>query len=141
MGESGAIFGGEHSGHFYFAQFWRADSGMLAALHAIAALGTSDKTLSELLKPYARYISSIWEKKKMLQNNLTQNDIKKIRKIPEKIYLYESSSRIKKYNRKDKMEEALRNDRNEEKESSVLIYKSLNDKKEEIEHVLSLCKL
>ena len=58
MGESGAIFGGEHSGHFYFAQFWRADSGMLAALHAIAALGTSDKTLSELLKPYARYISS-----------------------------------------------------------------------------------
>jgi phosphomannomutase len=58
MGESGAIFGGEHSGHFYFAQFWRADSGMLAALHAISALGTSDKTLSELLKPYARYISS-----------------------------------------------------------------------------------
>lgn len=58
MGEFGAIFGGEHSGHFYFAQFWRADSGMLAALHAIAALGTSDKTLSELLKPYARYISS-----------------------------------------------------------------------------------
>jgi phosphomannomutase len=58
MGESGAIFGGEHSGHFYFSQFWRADSGMLAALHAIAALGTSDKPLSELLKPYARYTSS-----------------------------------------------------------------------------------
>ena len=58
MAESGAIFGGEHSGHFYFADFWRADSGMLAALHAIAALGTSDKTLSELLAPYARYVAS-----------------------------------------------------------------------------------
>ena len=58
MAESGAIFGGEHSGHFYFADFWRADSGMLAALHAIAALGTSEKTLSELLAPYARYFAS-----------------------------------------------------------------------------------
>ena len=58
MAESGAIFGGEHSGHFYFADFWRADSGMLAALHAIAALGASDKTLSELLAPYARYFAS-----------------------------------------------------------------------------------
>lgn len=58
MAESGAIFGGEHSGHFYFADFWRADSGMLAALHAIAALGESDKSLSELFKPYARYVAS-----------------------------------------------------------------------------------
>ena len=58
MAESGAIFGGEHSGHFYFAEFWRADSGMLAALHAIAALGETDKTLSELLAPYARYFAS-----------------------------------------------------------------------------------
>ena len=58
MAESGAIFGGEHSGHFYFADFWRADSGMLAALHAIAALGASDKTLSQLLAPYARYFAS-----------------------------------------------------------------------------------
>ena len=58
MAESGAIFGGEHSGHFYFADFWRADSGMLAALHAIAALGSSKKSLSELLKPYDRYVSS-----------------------------------------------------------------------------------
>lgn len=58
MAESGAIFGGEHSGHFYFADFWRADSGMLAALHAIAALGESDKSLSELLMPYARYVAS-----------------------------------------------------------------------------------
>ena len=58
MAESGAIFGGEHSGHFYFADFWRADSGMLAALHAIAALGEGEISLSELLKPYARYVAS-----------------------------------------------------------------------------------
>ena len=58
MAESGAIFGGEHSGHFYFADFWRADSGMLAALHAIAALGTTNLKLSELLAPYSRYVAS-----------------------------------------------------------------------------------
>jgi len=55
MADSGAIFGGEHSGHFYFKEFWRADSGMLAALHAIAALLDSNLSLSELLKPYNRY--------------------------------------------------------------------------------------
>jgi phosphomannomutase len=58
MAESGAIFGGEHSGHFYFKEFWRADSGALAALHAIAALGESSKTMSELLAPYNRYFAS-----------------------------------------------------------------------------------
>ena len=58
MADSGAIFGGEHSGHFYFSEFWRADSGMLAALHAIAALGSSKVKLSELLKPYSRYVAS-----------------------------------------------------------------------------------
>jgi phosphomannomutase len=58
MAESGAIFGGEHSGHFYFKEFWRADSGALAALHAIAALGESDGTMSALLAPYNRYVSS-----------------------------------------------------------------------------------
>lgn len=58
MAESGAIFGGEHSGHFYFKDFWRADSGALAALHAIAALGTSKGSLSKLLRPYQRYFSS-----------------------------------------------------------------------------------
>ena len=58
MAETGAIFGGEHSGHFYFRDFWRADSGMLAALHAIAALGEASSTLSKLLKPYVRYFSS-----------------------------------------------------------------------------------
>jgi phosphomannomutase len=55
MAETGAIFGGEHSGHFYFRDFWRADSGMLAALHAMAALAETDKSLSELLADYARY--------------------------------------------------------------------------------------
>ena len=58
MAESEAIFGGEHSGHFYFKEFWRADSGALAALHAIAALGESDTTMSALLAPYNRYIIS-----------------------------------------------------------------------------------
>lgn len=58
MAESGAIFGGEHSGHFYFKEFWMADSGALAALHAIAALGESSATMSELLAPFNRYIAS-----------------------------------------------------------------------------------
>ena len=58
MAETGAVFGGEHSGHFYFNDFWRADSGMLAALYALAELMGSNSSLSELLKPYNRYISS-----------------------------------------------------------------------------------
>ena len=58
MADSGAQFGGEHSGHFYFKDFWCADSGMLAALHAIAALGLQKGTLSKILKPYQRYFSS-----------------------------------------------------------------------------------
>ena len=58
MAESGAIFGGEHSGHFYFSDFWRADSGMLAALYALAELMATKNTLSELLKPFNRYVAS-----------------------------------------------------------------------------------
>jgi phosphomannomutase len=58
MADTGAIFGGEHSGHFYFRDFWRADSGMLAALHALAALSESKGTLSQLLHSYNRYSSS-----------------------------------------------------------------------------------
>jgi phosphomannomutase len=58
MAETGAIFGGEHSGHFYFRDFWRADSGMLAALHALAALAETDRTLSDLLGEYERYVGS-----------------------------------------------------------------------------------
>ncbi|WP_435769777.1 phosphomannomutase/phosphoglucomutase [Nocardioides sp. SYSU DS0651] len=55
MAETDAIFGGEHSGHFYFRDFWRADSGMLAALHAMAALAESDGTMSDLLAEFERY--------------------------------------------------------------------------------------
>ena len=58
MADTGAVFGGEHSGHFYFKDFWRADSGMLAALHAIAALGEVSASLSKILKPYCRYVAS-----------------------------------------------------------------------------------
>jgi len=58
MAETNAVFGGEHSGHFYFRDFWFADSGMLAALHVLAALGTQDAPLSELLAGYARYVAS-----------------------------------------------------------------------------------
>ena len=58
MAETGAIFGGEHSAHFYFRDFWRADSGMLAALHVMAALGAQDRPLSELLADYTRYVAS-----------------------------------------------------------------------------------
>jgi phosphomannomutase len=58
MARTGAVFGGEHSGHFYFRDFWFADSGMLAALHVLAALGQQDKPLSELLGEYSRYHAS-----------------------------------------------------------------------------------
>jgi phosphomannomutase len=58
MAETGAIFGGEHSGHFYFRDFWFADSGMLAALHVLAALGQQDKPLSDLLNEFSRYHAS-----------------------------------------------------------------------------------
>jgi len=58
MAETGAVFGGEHSGHFYFRDFWFADSGMLAALHVLAALGEQDAPLSEVLAGYARYVCS-----------------------------------------------------------------------------------
>ncbi len=55
MAEHQAIFGGEHSGHFYFKDFWCADSGMLAALHAIAALLDNQISLSELMARFNRY--------------------------------------------------------------------------------------
>jgi phosphomannomutase len=58
MAESGAIFGGEHSAHYYFREFWGADSGMLAALHVLAALGEQDRPLSELISDYQRYAAS-----------------------------------------------------------------------------------
>jgi phosphomannomutase len=58
MAETGAIFGGEHSAHYYFRDFCGADSGMLAALHVLAALGEQQRPLSELTGDYQRYASS-----------------------------------------------------------------------------------
>jgi phosphomannomutase len=58
MAETGAIFGGEHSAHYYFRDFWRADSGMLAALHVLAALGERETDLSTLMADYSRYTAS-----------------------------------------------------------------------------------
>ncbi|MGW3109067.1 phosphomannomutase/phosphoglucomutase [Streptomyces sp. NPDC001100] len=58
MAKSGAIFGGEHSAHYYFKDFWNADTGMLAALHVLAALGGQDGPLSALLAQYDRYVGS-----------------------------------------------------------------------------------
>ncbi len=60
MARTGAVFGGEHSGHFYFRDFWNADSGMLAAMHALAALSEAPAgtALSSLLTQYQRYSSS-----------------------------------------------------------------------------------
>jgi len=58
MAETDAVFGGEHSAHYYFRDFWRADSGMLAALHVLAALGEQEGPLSELMAAYTRYAAS-----------------------------------------------------------------------------------
>ncbi|MFB7246238.1 phosphomannomutase/phosphoglucomutase [Streptomyces populi] len=58
MATSGAIFGGEHSAHYYFRDFWNADTGMLAALHVLAALGGQDGPLSGLVAEYDRYVGS-----------------------------------------------------------------------------------
>lgn len=58
MAKTGAIFGGEHSAHYYFKDFWNADTGMLAALHVLAALGGQEGTLSDLVSAYDRYASS-----------------------------------------------------------------------------------
>ncbi|MDD9382467.1 phosphomannomutase/phosphoglucomutase [Streptomyces sp. ZAF1911] len=58
MAKSGAIFGGEHSAHYYFKDFWNADTGMLAALHVLAALGGQDGPLSDLVSSYDRYAGS-----------------------------------------------------------------------------------
>ncbi|MFZ3269154.1 MAG: phosphomannomutase/phosphoglucomutase [Mycobacterium sp.] len=58
MADTGAIFGGEHSAHYYFRDFWGADSGMLAALYVLAALGEQQRPLSELTADYQRYEAS-----------------------------------------------------------------------------------
>ena len=58
MAQTGAIFGGEHSAHYYFRDFWGADSGMLAGLHVLAALGEQSRPLSELMSEYQCYAAS-----------------------------------------------------------------------------------
>ena len=58
MAETGAIFGGEHSGHYYFRDNFRADSGMIAALLVLEAMSEAGRPLSELLAPYKRYVAS-----------------------------------------------------------------------------------
>jgi phosphomannomutase len=58
MAQTGAIFGGEHSAHYYFRDFWGADSGMLAALHVLAALGRQGGPLSDLMVEFSRYAAS-----------------------------------------------------------------------------------
>jgi phosphomannomutase len=58
MAGEDAVFGGEHSAHYYFSDFFNADSGMIAALHVLATLGAQDKPLSELKQAYSRYEAS-----------------------------------------------------------------------------------
>ncbi|HEV8298940.1 MAG TPA: phosphomannomutase/phosphoglucomutase [Acidimicrobiales bacterium] len=58
MGETGAAFGGEHSGHYYFRENWRADSGLIAAMFVLEAVSRSGRPLSELLAPLDRYAAS-----------------------------------------------------------------------------------
>lgn len=58
MRDSGAVFGGEHSAHYYFRDFWGADNGMLAALHVLSELGHAGRPLSELVSEYSRFAES-----------------------------------------------------------------------------------
>ncbi len=58
MAATNAIFGGEHSAHYYFADFFRADTGMLAAMHVLAALGGQERPLSQFAAEYERYSDS-----------------------------------------------------------------------------------
>lgn len=58
MAEVGAVFGGEHSGHYYFQDFWYADSGMLAALHLMSALAETDEPMSRVAAGFDRYVAS-----------------------------------------------------------------------------------
>jgi phosphomannomutase len=58
MAETGAIFGGEHSGHYYFRDNFRADSGMIAALLVLEAMSETGQSLSDLLAPFRRYEAS-----------------------------------------------------------------------------------
>jgi phosphomannomutase len=58
MARENAVFGGEHSAHYYFRDFWFADTGMLAAMHVLAALGEQAGPLADLTAEFSRYVSS-----------------------------------------------------------------------------------
>jgi phosphomannomutase len=58
MARTAAVFGGEHSAHYYFRDFWNADTGMLAAMHVLAELGGQERPLAELVAGYERYVAS-----------------------------------------------------------------------------------
>lgn len=58
MAATGAIFGGEHSAHYYFRNFWGADNGMLAAMHVLAEFGANDEPMSALSRRYSPYAQS-----------------------------------------------------------------------------------
>jgi phosphomannomutase len=58
MAESGAVFGGEHSGHYYFADNYRADSGMLAMLILLRVLSEAGRPLSMLRREVELYHAS-----------------------------------------------------------------------------------
>ncbi len=58
MRETGAVFGGEHSAHYYFRDFWGADNGMLAAMHLLAEFGSQDRPLSEFARAFDPYALS-----------------------------------------------------------------------------------
>jgi phosphomannomutase len=58
MRETGAVFGGEHSAHYYFREFWGADNGMLAAMHVLAEFGSHDEPLSAISARFSPYVQS-----------------------------------------------------------------------------------
>ena len=58
MASTAAVFGGEHSAHYYFREFWGADNGMLAAMHLISELGSQDRSMSEISADYTPYFAS-----------------------------------------------------------------------------------
>ena len=77
MAETGAIFGGEYSGHFYFRDFWNADSGMLAALYAISALGSSaaGSNFSSIINRFRKYVGSGEINSKVSDVNLAMKSV------------------------------------------------------------------
>ncbi|MCX7491658.1 phosphomannomutase/phosphoglucomutase [Corynebacterium sp. P6129] len=73
MAEEKAVFGGEHSAHYYFTEFFNADSGLLAAMHVLAALGHQDSPMSEMMARYDRYAAS-GEINSRLENSAAQTE-------------------------------------------------------------------